>query len=446
LNVSVKATHPPSLEITVTASGPKPIIAKQVKRLNATQFITLLALIGFLPIIAAAESLPQVKLARIFPALKLERPLWMSEAPDGSGRFFIVEQEGRILVAQEGSAGDSAKVFFDIRARKPQFDNEDGLLSMAFHPGFQSNGLFYVYYTQKISGKVLPVDRWRCLVSEFRVSPTNRDAADLSSERILLDVSERNPTHKGGEVAFGPDGMLYVGMGDGSSAGDPLFNGQNPSVLMGKFLRIDVNRRESPPGGNRPPLPYGIPADNPFVAEPDYDSYGARKEIYALGLRNPWRFSWDRLTGDLWCGDVGQECWEEVDLIVKGGNYGWSVREGAHHFKPGPEGAHYIDPVIEFPHNPNLLAQSHFPKHAVGTCVVGGYVYRGRQFPKLQGVYIYADFTLGTIFGMRWRDGKVIDYGTLLEQPKNIDSFAEDISGGLYAITLDGCIFAITAK
>jgi glucose/arabinose dehydrogenase len=227
---------------------------------------------------------------------------------------------------------------------------------------------------------------------------------------------------------------------------DPFNNAQNSHALLGKILRIDPNGRTTITRGKEEvTLPYAIPSDNPWINEPDMNGLGARKEVYALGLRNPWRYSFDLQTGQLWVGDVGQDLWEEIDLVTKGGNYGWNVREGFHHFKPGPPGAQYIDPVIEYPHKPELLKESPFSKHGIGFCIIGGYVYRGQKYPALQGIYLYADFTLGTIFGLRYQDGKVTDYGNLLEQPKNISSFAEDADGELYVMAFDGRVYSITA-
>ena len=304
-----------------------------------------------------------------------ERPLWISEAPDGSGRLFVVYQDGKILVTKKGSDGGGAKTFFDIASRHPYFENEDGLLSMAFHPGFKTNGLFYVYYNQKN-----PADQhtqplnfpFRSVISEFKVSATDPDQADSSSERILLEVPQPFWNHKGGELPFGPDGYLYLGLGDGGAGGDPFGSGQNTTTLLAKMLRIDVNTAKPAAAATAPRhLQYGIP--NGQSVRPTKMNGAAPQEIFAYGLRNPWRFSFDRQTGDLWVGDVGQDLWEEVDLVTKGGNYGWSVREGAHHYKPGPEGAQYIDPVIEYPHRPNLQSEAMFPDHSIGLCVIGGY-------------------------------------------------------------------------
>ncbi|MEJ0090297.1 MAG: PQQ-dependent sugar dehydrogenase [Limisphaerales bacterium] len=387
-----------------------------------------------------AQNLPKIELRPVLTKLTAERPVWLSEAPDGSGRLFVVYQPGKILIAKKGSDGGDAKEFLNIEDRHPYFENEDGLLGLAFHPGFKTNGLFYIYYNQKS-----PADQrsqplnfpFRTVISEFKVSAADPDKADMTSERIVLDVPQPFWNHKGGELLFGPDGYLYIGLGDGGNGGDPFGSGQNTANLLAKMLRIDVNSREKI--GTRE-LPYGIPNDNPFVNE-----RGPRHEIYAYGLRNPWRYSFDQKTGDLWVGDVGQDLWEEVDLVTNGGNYGWNVREGAHQYKPGPKGAQYDEPVIEYAHRDNLQKEGMFPDHSIGLCVIGGYVYRGKQFPALDGVYIYGDASLGTIWGLRYDHDakKVTDHGTLLNQKKNINSFGEDADGELYVLMMDGHIYTI---
>lgn len=389
--------------------------------------------ISFAP--TAIAGLPTVALENAFPALAVERPVWLIEAPDHSGRLFIIEQQGRILIVRKGSDGKDALEFMNIVDRQPMVDNEEGLLSLAFHPQFNSNQLIYVYYNQQRPR--------RSIISEFKISAANSDQVNLASERKILEVPQPYGNHKGGQIGFGPDGFLYIALGDGGLAHDPHNHGQNMSSLLSKILRIDVNSRSSRrEGWERRQLQYGIPTDNPYVNEPD--QYGVRKEIWASGLRNPWRFSWDRETGDLWLGDVGQDLWEEINLIVKGGNYGWPVREGFHHFKPGPPGAQFAEPVIEYAHQPAQMKNGNFPEHSVGLCVTGGYVYRGKKFPSLRGVYVYADYNLGTIWGLRYANGKVTEYGTLLSQPKNVVSFAEDADGELYVLCFDDKIFKLT--
>jgi len=399
--------------------------------------LQILALLALWAGLASAQPLPKIELRPVFPVLKAELPVGMVEAPDGSGRFFLLEQDGRILILRKGSDGKEPKVFLDIVDRQPHVNLEEGLLGLAFHPGFATNGLCYIYYCQQ--------NPRRSVVSEFHVSAGNPDLADLKSERNILVVPQPFENHKAGQLAFGPDGYFYVALGDGGRGNDPFNNAQNTASILGKILRIDINSRSTvTDAGVRKTLAYGIPADNPFVGEPDLYEYSVRKEIWAYGFRNPWRFSFDRQTGDLWAGDVGQDTWEEVDLVVKGGNYGWCVKEGSHHFKPGPEGARYIDPVIEYPHDAKLLPQSSFPDHGHGACVIGGFVYRGKKFPSLQGVYLYADYVLGTFWGFRYRDGQLHEHGILLKQPKNIASFAQDLDGELYALAYDGHIYSIT--
>src|ERR1035438_9065713 len=285
------------------------------------------------PLLAEAQPLPKITLQPVLSKLTGERPVWMSEAPDGSGRLFVVYQTGKILVAKKGSDGGDAKEFFNIEARDPKAggENECGLLSVAFHPGFATNHLFYVYYNQRnprdqrSQPQNYPI---RSVISEFSVSTNDPDQADLNSERIVLEVPQPFGNHKGGELAFGPDGYLYLGLGDGGLGGDPFGSGQSTSTLLAKILRLDVNSRSRIGSGDRArELNYGIPRDNPFVRE---NNTTARHEIFAYGLRNPWRYSFDRANGALWIGDVGQDLWEAIYLGVNGGNYGWSVLEAGH--------------------------------------------------------------------------------------------------------------------
>lgn len=326
----------------------------------------------------------------------LAAPTDIQHAGDGSGRLFLVQQSGLIRVMRNGAL--LAAPFLDIRA-KTHLDGERGLLGLAFPPGFREKQRFYVDYTD-LNGDTV--------IAQYRVSQ-NGDVADAASEVVLLKIAQPFANHNGGQVRFGPDGYLYVAMGDGGSGGDPLSNGQNLAVLLAKLLRIDV---ESNPGQVR------IPADNPFL-----NTAGARGEIWAYGLRNPWRFSFDRATQDLWIADVGQDTYEEVDFqpaTSRGGeNYGWNRMEGLHCYQAGCQMQGLTLPVAEY-------------SHTAGACsVTGGFVYRGRLSPGLRGLYLYGDYCTGQIWGLE-RQGNVWNNRQLLASGFNITTFGEDEAGEVY--------------
>lgn len=347
-----------------------------------------------------------------FPGRSFDRPLDLQHAGDGSGRLFVVEQGGRIYVIGNSSAADT-RLFLDISDRIDDSGNEMGLLGLAFHPAFEDNGSFFVNYT----------DRNNTVISRFTVNPDNPDSADPASEEVLLTFSQPYSNHNGGQLAFGPDdGYLYIATGDGGSGGDPHGNAQNRETLLGKILRIDVDNQD-------PGLNYAIPLENPFTG--NTESY--RQEIYAYGLRNPWRFSFDPLTNRLWAADVGQDRIEEIDLIEKGGNYGWNIMEGSLCIKPpagcDPTGLEL--PVYEY-------------KHPLGDSITGGYVYRGEELPMLQGAYVYADFVSGLIWGLWYEEGEGNRNFTLAETGLNISSFGIDEDYELYLTTFDGKIYRLT--
>ena len=368
------------------------------------------ALVGALLPAAAQESAGEIEIRRVFAALDLTRPVFLTHAGDGSDRIFVVEQPGRIRVlANEEQAG--ADLFLDITSQVNSGPNEAGLLSLAFHPSYAENGRFFIYYT---TGNL--VSR----VSEFAVAGEG-ETGNPESEQILLEVAQPAGNHNGGQLAFGPDGHLYVGLGDGGGSGDRFGNGQNRHTLLGSILRLDI---DSAPGS------YAIPNDNPFVGNEE----GWREEIWAWGLRNPWRFSFDRLTGQLWTGDVGQNAWEEVDLIEPGQNYGWNRMEGFHCFRPASncDSTGLALPVVEY-------------GHAEGRSITGGYVYRGPQQGLLQGLYLYGDFVSRSIWGLRYDDGTVLTNDLLATSPSGIASFGEDEAGEVYIVGLDGAIYMLEA-
>ncbi len=330
----------------------------------------------------------------------LERPVYVTHADDRSGDLFVLEQPGRIRVLSE--EGLAERPLLDLTERVESGGNEQGLLGLAFHPEFAANGRFFVNYTREPDGATV--------IAEFQATGDGPVAAD--AERVLLTVEQPYRNHNGGMIAFGPDGLLYIGMGDGGSGGDPQNFAQDPDALLGKMLRIDVD------GGE----PYGIPADNPFAEG------GGRPEIFASGLRNPWRFSFDRETGELRAGDVGQNAIEEIDVIQRGGNYGWRRMEGTRCYEPsqGCRRDDLILPVAEY-------------ANGGGRCsVTGGYVYRGETVPALTGTYVYGDFCSGEIFGLRPEESTV-----LLDTGLSLASFGEDAAGELYVADLRGAVYRI---
>lgn len=337
------------------------------------------------------------------------RPIVLTHAGDGSNRVFVASQRGIIYVFPNDQEAAQATVFLDIEDVVPYDDktNEEGFLGMAFHPRYAENGQFFVFHTTKDKPHQSAVFR-------YQVSASDPNRADPKSAVEILKWKKPYWNHDGGTIVFGPDGCLYVAIGDGGLANDPHNNGQNLGTWLGKILRIDVDRQD--PGKN-----YAVPRDNPFVDRSD-----ALPEIWAYGLRNVWRMAFDPATGVLWAGDVGQDIWEEIDLIVKGGNYGWRLREGKHPF--GPRGAEarpdLVDPIWEYHHD-------------VGKSITGGLVYRGKRLPELEGAYLYADYVTGKLWAL-WYDADQRRVTANREIPSAaipVLSFGEDEQGEAYFMT-----------
>lgn len=343
----------------------------------------------------------------------LNSPVDLQNAADGSGRLFVVEQQGQIRIVSNNSLVPTP--FLDITSLV-DFGGEKGLLGLAFHPAYTQNRRFFVNYDRVVSGQMQTV------IAEFQTSASNPNQADPNSQRILFTVNQPFPNHKGGQLAFGPDGFLYIGLGDGGSAGDPLGNAQNRQVLLGKMLRIDVDHTS-------PGLQYAIPSDNPFLNGVD------RGEVWAYGLRNPWRFSFDVPSGRLFVADVGQDKFEEIDILQKGGNFGWNIMEGLHCFKPssGCNMTGLILPITEY-------------DHSQGDAVIGGYVYRGPAIPRLSGTYLFSDFESGTIWGLTENSTGQWTRSQLIAGGRNISSFGRDEAGELYVLDYSGSLLRITAQ
>lgn len=384
---------------------------------------TLTALPTTIPGWEVDETPLPIKTAVAFPALKWTgwkgetdtgktfalRPLMLTHAGDGSNRVFVGIQQGTIHVFPNDPQADRTKIFLDLEKQVFYDDkeNEQGLLGLAFHPQYKKTGAFFVFYTLK-------KDKTTNVLSRFKVSKDDPDRADPASEEILLTIKRPFWNHDGGTICFGPDGYLYVTLGDGGAADDPHKNGQNLKTLLAKVLRIDVDHKD--PGKN-----YAVPKDNPFVGTKD-----ALPEIWAYGLRNIWRMSFDRKTGKLWAGEVGQNLYEEINIIEKGGNYGWSKRESLHPFSVhgvGPD-TNMIDPIWEY-------------HHAVGKSITGGHVYRGKRLPDLDGSYLYGDYITNKIWALRYDDAKKRVTANRRLQDSNVPilSFGEDEAGEVYFLT-----------
>lgn len=361
---------------------------------------------------------PTLSLQPAFDSLIFEQPVALVQAPADDSRWFVVEQPGVIRVFENNPAVTTTSVFLDISA-KVTSGGERGLLGMAFHPDFAANGEVFVSYTGSPAGALTSfVSRYRSTDSGLTLDP--------ASEEILLQVAQDFGNHNGGQVAFGPDRNLYIGFGDGGSGNDPNDRAQDVTNVMGAILRID-------PDGD---APYGIPTDNPFAGNarcPQGFGGAPCPEIYAWGFRNPWRWSFDESTGELWLGDVGQNDWEEIDVVQRGLNYGWRIREGAHcnvNINPNCDTTGLTDPFWEY-------------DHSVGASVTGGYVYRGSEIPGLVGHYLFGDFASGRVWGIP-ADGSApaIEF---LDSDLLISSFAQDATGEIFIVDYSGSLQKIIA-
>ncbi len=341
----------------------------------------------------------------------LSQPTAITHAGDGSGRLFVTQKGGELAIVQDGEVLPES--FLDL-SDMVATNSERGFLDVAFHPNYEENGRFFVHYSDTSGDTV---------IAEYSVSD-DPNVADADSERVLLTAEQPYSNHNGGELAFGPDGYLYIGLGDGGSSGDPENNGQDPGTLLGAILRIDVDATGDDP--------YGVPEDNPFV-----DDENARPEIWAYGLRNPWRFSFDRETGDLFIGDVGQNAYEEIDFqpasSAGGENYGWNPTEGAHCYLSGCELEPYTLPILEYSH-----------ASGEGRSITGGYRYRGEAAPSLEGVYLFGDFVSGNLWGATQGEDGAWSSEKLLETGRNLVAFGEDEAGEVYVADFSGTLYRIT--
>ena len=391
-------------------------------------------LLAALAIGTAMQGADLVTLEPTYTKLETPFPIAVITTPDESSRQVLALQRGQVMVLPTDEDASEAAMFLDLSGRNMEADNgkfEEGLNGFAFHPKFAENGKFYLCYTQQMP-KRLVISEMRTVSGAFK--------ADESTERVLLEIPLVNWNHHGGNILFGPDGFLYIGVGDNSKRNDELRLAQNNASLNGKILRIDVNKTDWHGGL------YGIPEDNPYA-----DGVNALPQIYASGIRNPWGLHFDD-AGHLWCADVGQDLWEEINWIVNGGNYGWSHLEGSRPFNlredAAPEGAEFVPPLFEY-------------NHGEGLSITGGLVYNGTALPDLKGTYVYGDFVLGKIWALRLNDDHKVESNTLLytspqEPPANPKkkpsvlvkptAFCEDLNGEILVLDWNGTVLRMTQK
>jgi glucose/arabinose dehydrogenase len=356
-------------------------------------------------------SFSQVDFVNAFPNLTFSLPLFLTHSGDGTNRVFVVQQRGLIKVFPNDSTVASSQTFLDLTDKASQSGNERGLLGLAFHPNYSSNRYFFVYYTRNSDGALI--------ISRFTTQSGNPNKADSTTELNMLTIA--HPTyanHNGGCLMFGQDGFLYVGTGDGGSGGDPFNNAQNLNALLGKILRININ---TPSGGNN----YSIPPGNP------YSGGGGAPEIFAVGMRNPWRYSQDPVTGTIYCGDVGQDAWEEVDTIAVGKNYGWRCYEGNNPYNTSGCGpmSNYTFPITAYQNSGSDIS------------ITGGYVYRGSRVPWLVGRYVYADYGSRKTWKLLLSGGVVSENTQIGLAPSGVPSFGVDQNNELYTVCANGSIY-----
>ena len=350
-----------------------------------------------------------VSLVNAFPNLTFTQPILLTHPPDGTNRIFVVEQTGVVLVFPNDSSVTSAQTFLTVTSLLSHYgiEGEEGLLGLAFDPQFSKNGYFYIDYTAP--------NPFSTMIVRYKVQQGNPNVADSTSAFPILQILQPpESNHKGGNLAFGPDGYLYAGTGDGGGENDTYQNAQNRKVLLGKILRINVNDTTAT-------THYTIPPDNPLVA----DTTGLKKELWTWGMRNPWRWSFDPQTGVLWCGDVGQSTWEEIDIIKGGLNYGWPIMEGfaCNPIAPICDSTGFTPPIAVYGHD-------------VGNAIVGGYVYRGSRAPWLYGAYIYGDYGSGRLWMLRYANGTVtVDSMIFGGAGSEMSSFGVDQQNELYIVS-----------